>query len=134
MATTSQTAVKFPGHDGSGKVDPMTCAYSGTTAQRPTEAPVGMEYFDTDLGKPIWWSGSAWVTDLNVAGQAAVEAAPGAITAYAAVTTMTNPVTKAEGEAVSAAVHQLQTEVTALRTTVASILTKLKAAGLMANA
>lgn len=34
---------------------------SGTTAQRPT---VGLKpskfYFDTTLGKPIWWSGSAW--------------------------------------------------------------------------
>ena len=34
---------------------------SGTTAQRPT---VGLKtskfYFDTTLGKPIWWNGSAW--------------------------------------------------------------------------
>lgn len=33
---------------------------SGTTASRPTTTVVGYFYFDTTLGKPIWWSGSAW--------------------------------------------------------------------------
>lgn len=35
---------------------------SGTTARRPTTALwVGRTYFDTTLGIPIWYSGSAWV-------------------------------------------------------------------------
>lgn len=34
---------------------------SGTTAQRPAVAAVGAEYFDTDLGKPVWWDGVQWV-------------------------------------------------------------------------
>ena len=35
---------------------------SGTTANRPTsQRVVGQEYFDTTLGKPIWWKGSNWV-------------------------------------------------------------------------
>lgn len=34
---------------------------SGTTAQRPAVAAVGAEYFDTDLGKPVWWDGTQWV-------------------------------------------------------------------------
>ena len=36
----------------------------GTTAQRPTSPSIGLQYFDTTLaanGKPIWYSGSAWV-------------------------------------------------------------------------
>ncbi len=35
---------------------------SGTTAQRPTAGLwVGREYFDTTLGKPVWYDGSGWV-------------------------------------------------------------------------
>ncbi len=35
----------------------------GTTSQRPSadEIYIGYMYFDTTLGKPIWWNGSAWV-------------------------------------------------------------------------
>lgn len=33
----------------------------GTTAARPTTVSTGYMYFDTTLGKPIWWSGAAWV-------------------------------------------------------------------------
>jgi hypothetical protein len=38
---------------------------SGTTANRPlntTKVPLltGKFYFDTTLGKPIWWNGSVW--------------------------------------------------------------------------
>lgn len=33
----------------------------GDTANRPTGVlPTGYPYFDTDLGLPIWWNGSAW--------------------------------------------------------------------------
>lgn len=35
---------------------------AGTTAQRPTKLRPGFgPYFDYDLGKPIWYSGAAWV-------------------------------------------------------------------------
>ena len=34
---------------------------SGTSAQRPdVDLFLNQQYFDTTLGKPIWWSGSAW--------------------------------------------------------------------------
>lgn len=33
----------------------------GTTSQRVTPMKSGFCYFDTTLGKPIWWNGSAWV-------------------------------------------------------------------------
>lgn len=34
---------------------------SGTTAARPTAVMRGCEYFDTTLGKPVWYSGAGWV-------------------------------------------------------------------------
>lgn len=34
---------------------------NGTTGNRPTMPVTGQFYFDTSLGKPIWWSGSNWV-------------------------------------------------------------------------
>lgn len=35
---------------------------SGTTADRPTKLLwVGRRYFDTTLGVPVWWNGSAWI-------------------------------------------------------------------------
>ena len=34
----------------------------GTTAKRPSEALTpGLQFFDTTLGKPIWWDGTNWV-------------------------------------------------------------------------
>lgn len=39
----------------------MQTVSSGTTASRPTGSlPVGFQYFDTTLNKPIWWNGSVW--------------------------------------------------------------------------
>lgn len=36
---------------------------SGPTAGRPTQNLfVGQQYFDTDLGKPVYWNGSTWIT------------------------------------------------------------------------
>jgi len=35
-------------------------AISGTSIQRPKTPPVGTMYFDTDLEKPVWWTGSHW--------------------------------------------------------------------------
>lgn len=34
---------------------------SNTTSNRPTKVPIGFQYFDTTLNKPIWWTGSKWV-------------------------------------------------------------------------
>lgn len=34
---------------------------SGATTGRPSTQVVGAVYFDTTLGRPIWWDGSAWV-------------------------------------------------------------------------
>jgi hypothetical protein len=33
---------------------------SGTTSARPASVPVGYGYWDTTLGKPVWWNGSVW--------------------------------------------------------------------------
>lgn len=34
---------------------------SGTTSNRPTGIEVGSCYFDSTIGKPIWWNGSKWI-------------------------------------------------------------------------
>ena len=34
---------------------------AGSTEFRPTEPYTGMQYFDTDLGKPIFWNDTVWV-------------------------------------------------------------------------
>lgn len=34
---------------------------AGTTANRPASPVTGQMYFDTTVGKPIWYNGSAWV-------------------------------------------------------------------------
>jgi hypothetical protein len=42
--------------------------FRGTTASRPSsDAYVGKEYFDTTLGKVIWWNGSNWVDSTGTA-------------------------------------------------------------------
>lgn len=41
----------------------------GTTSQRPSDlvvADAGYKFFDTDLGKPIWYNGSGWVDATGV--------------------------------------------------------------------
>jgi hypothetical protein len=38
-----------------------TLGAAGTTAQRPGVRPIGFSYFDTTLGRNIWWRGAAWV-------------------------------------------------------------------------
>jgi hypothetical protein len=38
--------------------------FRGTTAQRPTgfgNDQIGIMYFDTTLGRPVWWGGAGWV-------------------------------------------------------------------------
>lgn len=34
---------------------------AGPTIDRPDGVAVGTVYFDTTLGKPVWWTGSNWV-------------------------------------------------------------------------
>ena len=38
-----------------------TLEASGATASRPTAVYVGQPYFDTTIGKPVWWNGTTWV-------------------------------------------------------------------------
>lgn len=39
----------------------------GATRSRPTiNLLVGQTYFDTTLGKPVWWQGSQWVDATGV--------------------------------------------------------------------
>ncbi|GEC93883.1 hypothetical protein BBR01nite_62140 [Brevibacillus brevis] len=37
----------------------------GSTDRRPKIAHVGFMYFDTTLGKPVWWNGTGWVDSTN---------------------------------------------------------------------
>jgi hypothetical protein len=42
--------------------------YASPTTNRPpglTTADIGFQMFDTTLGRPIWWNGTAWI---NAAG------------------------------------------------------------------
>jgi len=34
---------------------------NGTTANRPVSSVTGQRYFDTSIGRPVYWSGSTWV-------------------------------------------------------------------------
>lgn len=45
----------------SGTFNYVPLILSGTTANRPTWQTTGMQYFDTTLRKPVWWSGTTWV-------------------------------------------------------------------------
>jgi hypothetical protein len=44
---------------------PIPLVLNGTTANRPVipagSLRIGISYFDTTLGKPIWWNGTVWV-------------------------------------------------------------------------
>lgn len=62
---------------------------------------------------------------------ASTVAAPAAIGAYAALSNLTNPVTKTEGEALSTALAALRANVAALQVTVAAVIANLKSANLM---
>lgn len=34
---------------------------NGATASRPTSSILGQFYFDTSVGKPVYWNGTTWV-------------------------------------------------------------------------
>lgn len=33
---------------------------AGKSEERPSSGYLGQSYFDTTLGKPLWWNGEAW--------------------------------------------------------------------------
>jgi hypothetical protein len=39
---------------------PVAVLRSGVTDGRPINPPIGTTYFDTSLGKPVWWTGDGW--------------------------------------------------------------------------
>lgn len=42
--------------------DVLGAKRAGSSDKRPDRRMViGQMYFDTDLGRPVWWDGSAWV-------------------------------------------------------------------------
>lgn len=43
------------------EISKYTTLNTTTTKDRPTYADTGVQYFDTTLNKPIWWTGSKWV-------------------------------------------------------------------------
>ena len=50
----------------SANITTLSTPSSGTTAARPVNALlIGQYYFDTTIGRPIWWNGSNWI---NAAG------------------------------------------------------------------
>ena len=47
--------------NGSNVVKMLKDKSSGTTANRPTsDLYIGRPYYDSTLGKPIWWAGTVW--------------------------------------------------------------------------
>ena len=47
--------------DENGNGNVLLSGKNGTTANRPSNPLTGEIYFDTTLGKPIWWNSYAWV-------------------------------------------------------------------------
>jgi hypothetical protein len=45
---------------GAGIFDPTSSTGAGATTARPVNVTVGAQFYDTTLGKPIWYSGSVW--------------------------------------------------------------------------
>jgi hypothetical protein len=46
----------------SNNINLLALPSTGNTASRPVnKVNIGQQYFDTTLGVPIWWNGSAWV-------------------------------------------------------------------------
>jgi microcystin-dependent protein len=78
---------------------------SGTTAERPTATYKGQQYFDTTIGKQIWFDGSSWVipglkSEIDGIPAAPVELPIGTILDYGGTTAPTNFV-ECDGAAVS---------------------------------
>jgi len=69
----------------------------------------------------------------QIGDQLAAITAAVAITNYTALTNLTDPVTKAEGEAISAALSQLEDEVTLLQVAVNLLIERMETQGLIAD-
>lgn len=57
VTTTPAGVTSFNGQTGAVLYFPA----GGATADRPGAPYSFFQYFDTDLGYPVWWNGSAWV-------------------------------------------------------------------------
>lgn len=59
--TTVPTEVK-------GALDTLAAMHTlaGNTAGRPATPSLGLPYFDTTIGQPVWWNGAAWVDAAGV--------------------------------------------------------------------
>lgn len=60
--------------------------FSSNTAGRPGSPYVGQEWFDTDLGSPIWWNGTNWMSVSGNSGVATLDGSGNAIVPYGFVT------------------------------------------------
>lgn len=99
----------------------LTDSSGGATA----DGTIGIVTAPTALGATLTDSTGDSGTHDDELADGLTATSPAAITNYAAVVNMTDPVAKAEGEAVSAALATLEDEVTALRVTVAACVTDL---------
>jgi microcystin-dependent protein len=93
----------------------------GTTAQRPVSnastnniIPVGYSYFDTTLGYPVYWSGSAWVKAVPSSAS---------VSSFSAGTTGLTPNTATTGNVVLGGVLSVANGGTGSSTGVASVIT-----------
>ena len=48
-----------------GKYETGEYNNSGDSTNRPLKPYVGFQYFDTSIGKPLFWNGSKWVDALG---------------------------------------------------------------------
>jgi microcystin-dependent protein len=93
----------------------------GTTAQRPVSnaatnniIPVGYSYFDTTLGYPVYWSGSAWVKAVPSSAS---------VSSFSAGTTGLTPNTATTGDVVLGGVLSVANGGTGSSSGVASVIT-----------
>ncbi|MDQ1150331.1 hypothetical protein QE382_002315 [Sphingobacterium zeae] len=95
---------------------------NGTTASRPvlTTEFSGFQYYDTTLGKPVWWSGTSWVENLQV----------NATTVTKGIVNQSAP---SSDKATSPSPTYTQSEVKEILTELRDLKTKLRAAGILAT-
>jgi parallel beta-helix repeat protein len=81
----------------------------GITALRPTNPTVGYKYFDTTLGKPVYWDGTQWVDSLPIASNSVLGSVKksAALTSPVPVAAATDTPTKAEFDVVVAYLNEL---------------------------
>lgn len=57
---TPRLYVKYSSGSANSSWYPMQAITSGPTSSRPTGVPRGFVYYDTTLGRPVWWHGPEW--------------------------------------------------------------------------